>query len=493
MSRRELSGLARVAVLALVAVAAAGPAFAKEAATDSETEIRAIHDLHVAGRCREAATKAASLVASNPHLLAAHVALQDAHVALGKRDEMITRYAERAGRDGAGADDVYLHARLLAGTQRIAAFRRVLRIEPAHFWSLCGLGAEFLENGRLRQARDALVAAVDADKTSAVPLNLLGRVAEQGGEPEEAETRYRAAIEANVDMVEPRVNLGVLLADTGRRDESRTVIDDAVKRHPKSPLARVSRGMLRMSWNESEKAVEDFEAALEVDRDDVVTLDFLAQAYLNLDRLDLAETALGRAQKIDADHAPTAVLLAYLWIAKEDDEAALAAAERAAVLDDELAQAHHMVGVCQERLGRAKKAEKAFDRAVKLDPDSPFFVRALALLYEAQGRHRDAVRGVREGRGPDRRRPRLAVRPGHGGVDARQGGQGGARARAGGRRRSGPPRRLAQPRPPLPPPPEEEAARPQGVPDVSRQGRQGHTRGGLARRALTQRRERDLP
>ncbi len=384
MKRALLAAL--LAATAAVSTAVAGDA------QDVDPVLQTIRQLRAQGDVVEAARQAEALVASHPDHLEAHVAFQESQTALGRRDDIVRTYRDRAQADGASADDRYLYARLLAGPAAVTEFRAALAVDPDHFWSLCGLGAELLEQGRDRQAVEPLEHAARLDAASGVPVNLLGRAAEAAHDRRGAEELYRRAFELQPDLVIARVNLGVLLVGVQRRDEALKVLDEAVRRAPRLPAALIARGTALMGAGKAVDAAKDFKAATEVNAKDVVALDLLANAYLSLERFDEAEDALLKALALAPKHAPTRVFVAYLQTSRGDLDAARASVDEALRLDADLPEALYMSGLVFERGGNAKKAESEYKRAQKAAPENAVYVRALALLYESQGRWRDAVR-----------------------------------------------------------------------------------------------------
>ncbi len=376
---------------AVVLWTAAPPACANDAA-EAEPVLQAIRQLQDSGEVEAAARKARELISSHPDLLRAHVAHQDVELALGRADALIEEYAPRARAEGAHADDIYLHARLLTGTAAVSAYRSALKRDPAHFWSLCGLGAELTAVGKLRPATVALEQAREVDPTAGAPVNLLGRVAELQGKTPQAEAFYREAVKLSPEHVIAHVNLGVLLVGIGRFDDAIETLDAAVDLAPRSTTAWLGLGMARSAAGHGEAAIAAFQNATAFDADSVLALNLLANAYIHLDRHDEAKTAILSALQIDGDHAPSHVFLAYVHLAKGDLVLARGSADKALDLDANLAEARYMQGICEEREGRTKKAETHYKRAARMEPQDPMYVRALAILYEGEGRWKEAVR-----------------------------------------------------------------------------------------------------
>ncbi len=379
-------------ILALIATTwlTASPAHAGEVEEVVPT-LQAIQALCDDGNFEEAAARATRLVSAHPDALDAHLALQDAQLALGEETALLRRYRQRSRSPNATSDDHFLVARLLSGNDAVAEFRAALKLRPDHFWALCGLGTELSAMGKTKAALHALSKAENVNPASGVPPNLRGRVEESRGRLDDAEALYRAAIARQPELIIAHINLGVLLTGRGKHQAALRVLDAAVKRSPSTTGVYLARGMTRMSAGKNDAAVRDFEDARDLDAS-LVSLTLLANAYLSMERLDEAGAALDQAYGIAPRHAPTHVMRAYLYLADNRINMALSSAKLATELDPKLAEARHLLALCLERTGDLKKAESAYKRAAKLDTSDPTQIRALALFYEARGRWKDAIR-----------------------------------------------------------------------------------------------------
>ena len=118
----------------------------------------------------------------------------------------------------------------------------------------------------------------------------------------------------------------------------------------------------------------------------------LATTYINLDKLDLAETAVARAIELAPKSVAVRVTAASLCLAKDDGPGARDAAQAAIALDDDCAMAHFLLARGLDRGGDAKKAELSYRRAIKIDGTNAVLVRGFAQFLGRQGRWKDAVR-----------------------------------------------------------------------------------------------------
>lgn len=361
-----------------------------------EVSLASIDKLRKAGDVEGAARRAEALVASHPDALTAHVTYQDLEIALGQEKAVLDIYRKRARDADDDPDAHYLLARLLRGRAAETEYRAALKLAPDHFWALCGLGQECTEMGKLSHAQTPLVRAAEIDPRSAVPPNLLGRLAEADGRPIDAEKHYRDAVALDESLVIARVNLAVLLTGTRRVDEAKIELARARELAPKDTMPLLALGMAHMAAGQPEEAAKAYEEALRIDARSVDSLNLLANAYFNLEQLPLAEKALERAREIDPDRAETHVNLALLHLLRAENERAEFEASTALKLDPESAEATYMIGLAWERAGKTKKAESQYRKAAKLAPTNPVYPRAMAQMYESMGKWREAIRSYKE-------------------------------------------------------------------------------------------------
>ena len=114
------------------------------------------------------------------------------------------------------------------------ACRAALAIEPRFVEAYENLATIFHEQGRPHDATEAVQKGLRLRETA--PLRYaLGRVDEAAGRLDTAATHYRRAMELDPKMLGPRVNLGNVLRDLARDDESWALNTESVRLHPDSP------------------------------------------------------------------------------------------------------------------------------------------------------------------------------------------------------------------------------------------------------------------
>jgi Flp pilus assembly protein TadD len=118
-----------------------------------------------------------------------------------------------------------------------------------------------------------------------------------------AEEKFREALEHDLYYAPAHNNLGLVLLQTERYYESAWEFDYAAKLAPESPEPRQNLGLLYENLGHVDQAAETYEAALEIDPDNVVAMRHLARAYVKNDRKDdLLKRLLEKLLMIPSDH-----------------------------------------------------------------------------------------------------------------------------------------------------------------------------------------------
>lgn len=156
-----------------------------------------------------------------------------------------------------------------------------------------------------------------------------------------ASRHFGRVVEADAGNVEAMVNLGQCLAEEGRREEGRAMLERAMRAAPASANARYAMGWLLRRLGQRDEAASYFAEALERDPRHVEALRDLGRHFVSRAEYERAGALFSRAAAIvpaDPDlplYIAQALLLAgrwseaWPWYARRDSRLAFEAAERA--------------------------------------------------------------------------------------------------------------------------------------------------------------------
>lgn len=264
-------------------------------------------------------------------------------------------------------------------------FSEAYRQNPASVEAMLGLAVVSHSQGKAKLARDWMASAVAMSPGQPAVLQAQARLLVEQGLPAAAEESYRAAIAANPEGLQLKLDLASLYTDTlskpaqavtllrdalkqkpdsvdilyqlalaymgdGRLDEAARALDDALRRDPAEPRMLHARGLVAQRQGQAERALEYFDKALAVKKGFVGAM---------ISRGDVLQT-LGRT------------------------EAAVEAYRKAIPMAPGSALPHALLGQALNRLKRPADAEKAYREALRLEPDNLRVANNLAVLLAAQ-------------------------------------------------------------------------------------------------------------
>lgn len=149
-------------------------------------------------------------------------------------------------------------------------------------------GIEHRKAGRIEEAREAFLAALNIDPDNAVALANLSVLEEGLGNYDEAVTYARAAAEAEPEEAIYRYNLANLLARLGRIGEALESFQETLRLKPGYAEARNELGNLYLELDRPAEARRELEAGIEDAPE-------LASLHKNLARVELAEGRIDEA------------------------------------------------------------------------------------------------------------------------------------------------------------------------------------------------------
>ncbi len=128
----------------------------------------------------------------------------------------------------------------------VAAFDRLLVIDPTNAMALLNKGRVSVQAGRNAEAKEAFEAALRLDPSLGLAHVSLGLLASQGGRVEEALGEWRKALEVDPHAYEALFNLGATLLQLGRTAEARSYVERYLREAPPTEAANVAqlRGLL---------------------------------------------------------------------------------------------------------------------------------------------------------------------------------------------------------------------------------------------------------
>ncbi|MFC1655062.1 tetratricopeptide repeat protein, partial [Myxococcota bacterium] len=278
----------------------------------------------------------------------------------------------------------------------------------------------------------------------------MGVLLEKEGKFAQAAHAYQQALKIHPAHLQSAINMSNLYLRLDRHREAQMLVSSAVRAAPRDLGLRNQLAAVLLASRQYDRAAEQAKGVLLVDERNVQAMIYLAQAYYNWGKHELAERILLKAKEIDDTNALIHNRLGFIYLKMDDMSSAIAAFKKATELDPNLPEAHNNLGVLYNQardyanatemlrkavalaprffeayinLGNAlrggkhfKDAEEAYRRALEVKPDSrrPLFNLGLLYLddevpgYEKTARFKLAVDQLEKFKRKGGRHPRLA-------------------------------------------------------------------------------------
>ena len=176
------------------------------------------------------------------------------------------------------------------------------------------------------------------------------------------------------------------LSTSGRVQEAINQAQKALVNYPDSPSLHYQLGILHKARNELDRAIEEFQNALELNPDHLLSLEQLTSIYIGLEFYQNAEPYVKHWIKIDPDNPVAHYNLAWCYIPSNDFKDAVEPLKTSVRLDPRNTRTLNEYGNVLRELGDDALAENIFRRALSLDPVAANPRLNLAMIYLADAK-----------------------------------------------------------------------------------------------------------
>jgi tetratricopeptide (TPR) repeat protein len=185
-------------------------------------------------------------------------------------------------------------------------------------------GKKHLENGDYVAAVEQFKTATTLLATNAAAWNYYGVALQGAGQPVDAANAYHRALDLDRELIEARLNLGMLFMEQNQPDAAKTEFTACTLRRPNEPTAWLKLGLAQLRLREIVPAERSFSAVLTLKTNEAQAYNGLGLARIQRNRPQEAVQFFIAAVQSQPDFAPAILNLAtvnqqYL----HDDKAAL--------------------------------------------------------------------------------------------------------------------------------------------------------------------------
>ncbi len=238
-----------------------------------------------------------------------------------------------------------------------------------HGVALRNLARVYVWARRMDEAEALAQQAAEVLGEDAETFNLLGRAASDRGEPEEAISYYRRALEIQPRHADAHASLAAELVTVERLDEAIEHANAALRIQPKFAEAHVSLGLAMAYRGFPDEAVEHYQAALVINPRYAEAHSNLGVELRALGRDEEAVQHFREALTFRPDYVDALSNLGVALASMGDVQGSAEALRRAVLLDPANVEAAFNLGVALLLDGAAEEAVESFNRAIERSPD----------------------------------------------------------------------------------------------------------------------------
>ena len=281
-------------------------------------------------------------------------------------------------------------ARISAGTDSVRFLRRLQQEYPADFWVNFTLG-NALATTDPGEAVGYYRAALAIRPTAFAVHSNLGIVLKNMGRINESIALFRRAVQIDPNNVPARDSLGIVLTIVGRPDEAIDHFRQALKFEPKDAKVYFDLGVSLQTKGRLDDAIDSYRRALQIDSRFAPAHDYLGVQLLSMGRIDDAIDHLQQAVRIDSRFAEAHKHLGVALANKGRINDSIDHFEQALHLNPQDAMAHGYLGKALVAQGRIDKAIDQFGQALRINSEDAMARGALGVALMMKGRTDEAI------------------------------------------------------------------------------------------------------
>ena len=194
-------------------------------------------------------------------------------------------------------------------------------------------------------------------------------------------------------------NRAVLLASSGRLQQSNALLEQLIQKLPDIPELRSSLGLNLQRLGRHAEAVREFQEVVKRSERNAIAHFNLSVSYYEMRQLEPSIQSLQKALEIEPYYTRAEELLGTIWSQKKDYTRARASFEHILKIAPDDYAAHFNLGVLAAIQGKWDEGESHLRRVLQIDPNSAEAYNALGSLYlgrqdlpQAKAAFSDAIR-----------------------------------------------------------------------------------------------------
>jgi tetratricopeptide (TPR) repeat protein len=271
------------------------------------------------------------------------------------------------------------------------SYRKVLDRHPKNVDALVGLAELYLDDDQPERASPLIDRALDLAPDDAAPHRAMGRYLLSQRLWLQAEEHLELA--SRKDLFDPKAYfyLGMALEKLGEKDKAILVFQKVLTLKPDYPHVHESLGDAYCLKESYERAMQEYEQAVDETPKNADLLERLALTYYYLHFNDSAERTAKRTLELNPKAGGAENILGSVAFANKDLDGAQEHFLKAIALDPNAVAPHANLGAIYKAKGAPDKALAEFQLALKLEPNNAETQKNLGDLYLSQSKIPEAL------------------------------------------------------------------------------------------------------
>jgi len=261
------------------------------------------------------------------------------------------------------------------------AFQATLEQTPSHVGALIGLAEIGMKQGMPGITEQYIQQALDIAPKNAVIHQVRGRHLTQQGRLDEAEAAYQQAIELEPKLLRLRLEVGdFYLQQVRQTQKAIQSFEAALELNASHAGAHFGLGSALAKTGQIDRAVQEFEKAGRIAPNNPLPFFALGRIHAVQEQYDQASQAFGKAIQAQPKFAQAYIGRGDVYTIQKEDASALQDYEAARDLAPGIAGLHVKIGLLHERNHRFDQAVDSFRTAISLDPRQAIAFNNLAWI-----------------------------------------------------------------------------------------------------------------
>ncbi len=250
-----------------------------------------------------------------------------------------------------------------------AFYVQILKQQPHHFDALQLLGTMAAQTQNHEQAVGLLTRALEVNPQHAPTYNNRGLVLQELRQFDAAIASYDCAVAIKPDYVEAYSNRGNALAELKRFGEAIASYDNAIAINPDYAQAHYNRGNALQALRQTAAAIASYDSAIAIAPDFAEVHCNRGNALQALKQLDAAVASYNNAIAINRNFAQAHYNLGNALQELKQPGAAITRYDNAIAIRPDFAEAHYNRGSALRELNLLDAAIASYDKAITIKPD----------------------------------------------------------------------------------------------------------------------------